>query len=311
MSNLHFLEGFYVITVISNVYRYKIRYELYHTFQQYIEQSGVKLLTVELAFGDREFEVTHKSNSLNVQLRTNCELWHKENLVNIGISHLPPDARYVAWIDADVQFTRPDWAIETVHQLQHHRIVQMWNNCVDLGPKHEALDTFTSFAKCFTDGLPMKATWDKDYTFPHPGFAWAARLDFLKQMGGLIDFAILGSADAHMCWALLGRVSDSFHGYIHQSYKNACLEWQKKAMKFGQFDIGVVDTSMFHFWHGKKKDRKYVERWEILVKNNFNLVTDIIKDGCGLYKLKDECISLKNDIRKYFKQRNEDSIDLN
>ena len=38
----------------------------------------------------------------------------------------------------------------------------------------------------------------------HPGLAWAARRETLDKLGGLLDFAVSGSADTHMANALLG-----------------------------------------------------------------------------------------------------------
>jgi hypothetical protein len=44
---------------------------------------------VELAFGNRPFEVTDPDNPRHVQVRSGHELWHKENLVNLGVARLP------------------------------------------------------------------------------------------------------------------------------------------------------------------------------------------------------------------------------
>lgn len=42
-------------------------------------------------------------------------------------------------MDADVQFSRADWAQETVQQLQHYHVVQMWSMCQDLNVDHEVM----------------------------------------------------------------------------------------------------------------------------------------------------------------------------
>src|SRR5438309_37497 len=105
----------HVVTAISNPVRYKSRYRLYHEFEKHMLDSGVKLWTIEMAFGDRPFEVTQAGNPQHFQVRGWTEVWHKENLLNLAIARLPADAEYIAWVDADVQFTRKDWAEETVH----------------------------------------------------------------------------------------------------------------------------------------------------------------------------------------------------
>ena len=72
--------------------------------------------------------------------------WHKENLVNLGIARLPRDSRYVAWVDADLTFARHDWVQETIQQLQHYPIVQMFAEAHDLGPDGILINSFRSFA---------------------------------------------------------------------------------------------------------------------------------------------------------------------
>src|ERR1700677_494960 len=102
-------QDLHIIAVISNPANFKSRYRLYREFEARMLKEGANLYTVELAIGDQEFAVTDSSNGKHIQLRTNDELWHKENLINIAISRLPDEAEYVAWIDADVQFLRADW----------------------------------------------------------------------------------------------------------------------------------------------------------------------------------------------------------
>jgi hypothetical protein len=52
------LSKFYVIAVVSNPVRFESRYELYQRFKDQIERTGVRMITVEIAFGDRKHEVT-------------------------------------------------------------------------------------------------------------------------------------------------------------------------------------------------------------------------------------------------------------
>ena len=94
----------HVIAVISNPVRYASRERLYRDFARHVEQAGATLWTVEAAYGDRPHLITEPTNPRHLQLRTKHELWHKENLVNLGIARLPADWKYVAWVDADVMF---------------------------------------------------------------------------------------------------------------------------------------------------------------------------------------------------------------
>ena len=78
-------------------------------------------------------------------MRTRDELRHKENLINLGVARLPADWKYVAWVDADVQFARPDIVTETIQQLQHFGVVQMFSQATDLDPQHQPLKQFDGF----------------------------------------------------------------------------------------------------------------------------------------------------------------------
>jgi hypothetical protein len=125
----------YVIGVISNPVRYHSRYQLFRRWKKEMEATPhVKVVTCELAFGNRKHEVTDPMNPFDLQLRCHQELWHKENQINLAVRKLPHDWKYVAWVDTDVSWPDKSWAQETLHQLQHYQLVQPWRDCTDLGP---------------------------------------------------------------------------------------------------------------------------------------------------------------------------------
>jgi len=302
------LEKFYVVAVISNPVRFESRYNLYLRFMEHMKESGVKVLTVELQLGDRAFQITEAGNPMHVQLRTWDEIWHKENMINVGISRLPSDWEFCAWIDADVSFvSNKYWALETVQQLQHYHFVQMFQNAIDLGPKGEVLQTHNGFMWSY---LERKA-FGKGYTHWHPGFAWAARREAIDAVGGLLDIGILGAGDHHMALAMIGRAQISFpkkNKYFEDSeYVRHVMRWQDRCDRWIRRDVGYVAGTIVHNWHGRKKDRRYVERWEILIKNDYNPELDLKRDSQGLYALTDNNIELRDDIRMYFRLREEDA----
>jgi hypothetical protein len=109
---------------------------------------------------------------------------------------------------------------------------------------------------------------------------------------------------------MIGQVDYSIHGKVHENYKKIARAWQEKAKKVINGDIGFVEGTIAHFWHGSKKNRKYQERWQILIDNDFDPEVDIVKDANGLWKLAGNKPKLRDDLRKYFSQRNEDGIDI-
>lgn len=302
------LSNFWVVCPVSNPARFARRYELHRRFVESMKRAGVNLLVVEAAFGDRPFEVTEAGNPNHVQLRTREEIWHKENMINVAMGWLPSDWQYVAWIDGDIDFVRGDWAEETVHQLQHHAFVQMFQTAIDLGPAGEAMTTFDGFAASYvTKAAPPYAK--QGYPHWHPGFAWAARRDAIENVGGLIDVGVLGASDHHMAWALVGEVLEHTPGNVTDSYKRHLTTWQERARVHVAQNVGYVPGTIVHHWHGKKRDRKYQERWDILFRHNFDPDRDLKRDSQGLYALTHEGARLRSDLREYFRQRNEDSID--
>lgn len=302
-------NDFYVICVISNPRRYSVRYKLWKRFEQYMERCGAKLYTVELRYGERPWELAHRDYGRHINLETYDELWHKENMINVGVQHLPDTWKYMAWIDADIEFIRPDWIEETVHMLQHHYVVQMFQTAIDLGPNQEHLATHHGFVYQYhRNTQPPKA-----YGEWHPGFAWAIRRDAWDMIGGLIDTAILGAADNHMAKGLIGRVSETIHKDIHPEYAHKLFQWQERAVRHLKMDVGYVPGTIYHMWHGKKRDRRYWDRWKILVENQFNPDTDLKKDWQGIWQLEvhdERQMRLRDQLRYYFQSRNEDSIDL-
>lgn len=304
-------DTLHVVTVVSNPMRYKSRIALYKEFEKHVACSGATLWTVELALGDRPFDVTQADNPHHIQLRSLEILWHKENMINLAIQRFPLDWEYVAWVDADIMFNRPDWVVETVHQLQTYQIIQMFSKAVDLDPDYNILRSHDGFVwSYFQNGFrsPAGMGYTK-YGLWHPGFAWAANREAIDILGGLMDFAILGAADRHMATALVGCVDDSVPPSISKGYKNELLIWQGRAKKLRK-DIGYMNGTISHYWHGKKKDRRYTERWTILSHNHYDPDTDIKKDWQGLIQLTGNKPRLRDQIRHYFGVRNEDSIDV-
>ena len=328
------LSKFWVVAVISNPVRFDSRVKLFERFKKYMERYNVNLCVVELAYGDRPYSIAQSQyeeprcivsgneKTRVIQLRTWDEIWHKENMINVGISRLPSDWEYVAWIDADVEFKDDNWLEETWHRLQHHHVVQMFNQAIDFGPDDEIIQIHDGFmAMYWKNGMkpPQGSGYSGYYGYGggkktwHPGYGWAIRKEALEHLGGLMEFPILGAADHHMALCMIGEGERSLPKGIHSVYREKIMMWQDRALRYLKKDVGFVNTTLFHHWHGKKKDRRYVERWDVLTKNAFNPSTDLKKDSQGILQLVVESprqIRLRDQIRLYFRNRNEDSIDL-
>jgi hypothetical protein len=317
-----------VVTVITNPVRYLSRYRLYRTFEKEVFDAGAILYTVECAFGTRPFEITDPSNPQHIQVRSSEELWLKENLMNIGIGRLPSDADYVATIDGDLTFARSDWAQETIQQLQHFEVVQMYTSVHYLNAQEEVDKVSPSFMASWINGGKLK-TWkgvrsggvfysnrSKPGAYPTeffgaPGGAWAYRRSALNGMGGLQDFHILGSGDTYMVAGLLGVADDMINPNFSADYKNQILRWQAHALSSVRQNVGTVSGSVLHHWHGPLTSRQYNTRQEILCRSQFAPTSDIKKDAQGVIQLHDDAsqrfVKMRDDIRSYFRSRDEDA----
>lgn len=299
-----------VVAVVSNPVEYGSRYKLFNEFcTRMRKEPQVRLFTVEIQHRNKPF-----ATDANLKLRTEDEIWHKENMINIAVHNLPSKWEYFAWIDADIEFQRPDWVNETLRQLQHYDIVQLFSHAVDLGPSGEMVDTHIGFCYNWVQNLlgddAPKFQTQPYKKFHHTGYAFAMKRSMYDKLGGLLEFPILGAADHHMCKAWIGKVTESFPSNINENYKQLCLNYQDRCTRHLKYNISYVPGTIFHYWHGKKANRKYHERWQILIRNEFDPLMDIKKDSNNLWMLEGNKIQLRDDLRSYFRVRNEDSIDI-
>lgn len=298
----------YVVTVLFNPLRFQSRYRLWSGFEKHCIDSGAVPYTVELALRDRHHEVTQHTNPQHVQLRGESEVWYKENLSNIGMSRLPPDWEYVAFVDADFLFTRPDWATETVHMLQHYDAVQMFTHMTYETFDHRSHGTLNGFAYTHLNQLTIPREYGHKGAV---GGAWAFRRSAIDKLGGLLDSCILGSADWHMAFAMAMR--DDVHPDMNlgkaPGYVAAINRWRDRATAL-RANIGYVDGHVVHHWHGPMKNRGYAWRSSILTENQYDPLADLSYDWQGVLRLTKDKPKLRDEIRAYFRQRHEDSIDL-
>jgi hypothetical protein len=295
------------------------------------EAAGVKLITVEQAFGLRPFMVTQEGNPHHVQVRTVEELWHKENMGNLGFrraAELSPSAREVAFVDADIFPAKPphEWFTETWHMLQHYEVVQMGESLVNLGIHHDALGppmpSFMHNYLKFGSPTPLQHTDKAGGKYPYgggkgwgwPGGCWAYNVEALNKLGGLIDFCILGSGDWYMACGLIGEMKMAIDVRIapSQPYLAALLHWQEIAERWIKRDAGCVPGMLYHYFHGTTRNKGYGSRGDILTRNKFNPHADLKCDVQGLLQLETwepRQIKLRDQIRAYFAARREDDTD--
>jgi len=108
-------------------------------------------------------------------------------------------------------------------------------------------------------------------------FAWAFRREAIDGMGGLFDVGIVGSGDRTMALSFVGKGELTPHPKCSAGYKRSIKLFQDKCEVTIHRDVGCMNGSLIHFWHGPKAKRFYYDRWQILVKSQFDPYTDFVK----------------------------------
>jgi hypothetical protein len=300
-------DKLHVIITISNPCLYARRYILIKEFIQRmeLEETDVLVYVVELAYKKQRFIITNPNNKRHLQLRTDVPLWHKENMVNLGVRRLlPSDWKAMAWIDSDIEFDSPTWAKDTLKVLNGSRdIVQLFSHCIDMNEDGEAMNIFTSFGHQYTKGLPYSKQLVR---FWHPGYAWACTRKAYERMGGLFECAILGSADNIMALSLINMGLKSINENSTEDYKHAVLDFQERVKTLR---LGYIPCVIRHYFHGSKKNRKYNDRWQILLQHEFSPYLHLTKSTDGIIIPTPDCPQeMLDKIMNYFSERNEDEF---
>ncbi len=347
-------ETLHVVLVYNNPFRWESRRRLFNDCVRHmLSCPNVRVYPIELAYDQRPFEVTdpqqadfvNSGRRVDTQLRSDCAMWHKENLINLAVRRFPPGWRYGGYWDADFTTTRHDWALETIHMLQHYSWVQLFSTYVDLTGNYPTswmgqrpYRMSSSFAYNFLHQGEFKTYMekagkfggmgntygirlDRGPKFPYglppgaTGGGWAWRRQAFTTVGGLLETCILGSGDWHMAFGLSGLTNVAAEmKRCTEPYVNKVLQWQQRAgilqSNPGKGVVGCIDHHAIHHFHGSKTRRQYGDRWAILRDNQFDPDVDITKDWQGVFRFTGNKPALRDAVTCYFVTRVEDDPGL-
>jgi hypothetical protein len=348
----HAVPKLWVIGVCSNPVRYGTRYNLFDKWHERIKRApGVNVFIVEVQQGEREFVVTQKDNPCHLQMRTTDELWIKENMVNRAINQITCGVgervagiapAYVMWCDTDIYFEHETtWHYETLHQLQTYDLVQCWETAVDLGPTGQIISPtpHQSFMSCYRkygkkgykngSGTPLSSYYGPtppggtNAPYYHPGYVWAAKLEKFSRVGLLPERCVIGAGDHHLAMCAVGMGEHSVPYDFRTSspyYLEMILDYQRKCERVFEGRVGFVNGSIYHWFHGRKKNRNYWGRWDCIrpkkddegkvIEGAYDPYLDVFSDAQGLLQLDGEKPQMRDALHDYMRARQEDSIDL-
>ena len=295
----------HVIVVISNPCLYAKRYILFKEFIKRMEEEEdrVSIYVVELIYKNQSFIITDALNKNHLQIKTDVPIWHKENMINLGVKYLLPcDYKAFAWIDADVEFDNNSWALDTLKILNGSKdVVQIFSHCVDMDNSCNNLNIYNGFGYSYNKG---KKYTTKGADFWHPGYAWAMTRSAYERVGGLYDKGVLGSGDSIMALSFINKCKDIQNIKYSDDYNNSMILFQNKAKKLR---LGYTPGIIRHYYHGTKANRNYTERWKILMAHKYSPAEHLTYDAVGIL-VPTEAMSHEfiKDIYNYFLERKED-----
>ena len=302
----------WLITCYFNPSHYRTKFENYQRFKERIQQAGLPLLTIECAFGQDEFDLEASPDVL--QVRAQDVMWQKERLLNLAIRQLPSSAKKVAWMDCDILFANPKWAVETARLLDEFPIVQPFTQSFRL-PQDQlrysgAAEMVRGGIAAITHRSPVWLTQGDFARHGHPGYAWAAQRSLLEKHG-LYDAMIIGSADHMMAHAMYGDFASPCLN-ANLGNRSARLDhfqrWGEALHQDVQGRVGYVAGNLLHLWHGDVKNRQYSPRHHKLAQFQFDPHSDIQLSSSGLWEWASPKPELHEWVVNYFSQRQEDGI---
>jgi hypothetical protein len=305
-------ELLHVITVYYNPCQSKRRIQLMNDYINRInmeeDSAQVVLYIVEVVYGDSPFMVTQAGNSRHYQIRLPEDepvLWLKESMINVAVRNLLPlEWKAMAWIDSDLAFENLFWATECLQLLNGaYDVVQLFSHCVDMDRDEGAIQIHTSLGYQYVKGIGYSG---KGLNYGHPGYAWACSRYAYEQMGGLYEYAVLGSGDNIMALSFVQSDIVPISMASHPDYLKTVADFKRRVRGFR---LGYVPGVIRHYYHGSKSNRSYVERWKILVRGEYNPSMHIWSDsekGGVLRATEDFPIGMAEEIRGYFFSRKED-----
>jgi hypothetical protein len=315
---------FWGITTFFNPAGYKNKKQNYLKFRESSKKQGLNLITVELAFNNQPFELTNKDADILVQVRSNSIMWQKERLLNIGLKHLPPNCDKVAWIDSDIIFLNDSWVKETSRALESYAIVQPFSTYLRLKKDNEV------FSSKILEQIPFSRDIDMDgkrffgvgyrasqlgrdillkkniHYYGQVGLVWASRRSVFEGIG-FFDKSVFPVVDMLMAHVFYNnKITKEGRYYINKNTKKHLQDWAKKVYPNVRGSVYYTGGEVLHLWHGVMRRRNYRICRKILNDYNFDPKTDLKVSEDGVFEWQDGREKIQKQVKKYFKQRNEE-----
>lgn len=261
--------------------------------REHLRRAGIPTLVVEGVLAGRE--ATLADSDIVVPLAMHC--FQKEALWSIGWRAAPAHYTKFLFMDADVVWERTDFLDAVSSVLEG----------VDFCQPFEKVDYLDAefrpyFEKISCAGVYLSGELEKTLDFGQtaPGLAWAVQRSVLERWGGFFSDCVVGSSDALLWHALLGKQPRRADFWLARL---GCLRgWESFRDRVAGTRIGVVPGIITHLFHGPRDSRGYHERHRLVEQGDLAEIRQR-KDGvweCGA--------RLAARLAEHFARRSEDSV---
>ena len=283
------LDKLAIIATHFNPCGYERPRDNYHRWLASASRYQEQVTTAEISYDGRFL-----SEGVNVHGTQMNVAFQKEALINKAVSELPEDIEYVCWVDADLEFSNPDWALEGIAKLATGAFsaVQLFEHVV-----HENKE---GIAEREQVGL----AWNYLHTRkPHgmPGGAWMMRRSDFDAIGGLYPFKAVGGGDVTFWNGVAGHFIKR-HKQQSGAADVAENAWIENAHKTIPQRVSSVRGKVRHLWHGDAKNRQHQTRQRIL--KEFDPGKDIFLNADGILEWTSGAMAGR--VLEFFEGRKED-----
>ena len=261
---------FWCVTAYFNPIGYRSKITNFKIFCDRLRAQGAKLFAVECALPHQDFVLQEFLPPENlIQVRSRHIIWQKERLLNMAVERLPEACDKVAWLDCDVYFRDKRWIARATKMLEDYKIIQLYS-------RRYLLDRDGSIYKKegrYLRGWLAQIEHTGKYDGGHPGYAWAARRDFILKhplyercITGVGDF-LFACAVCNLHKHLIGK---DFH------------EWADQIVPAVENSVSYLPGSIYHLYHGPYEKRNYLEAVMKIGESTFDPKIDlrVNRDGC-------------------------------
>ena len=304
----------WTVTSFYNPVRYKNRLKNFRIFRKRLQ---TPLVAVELSYQD-DFELGPGDADILIQIRGQDVLWQKERLLNVGLQAVPETCDKVAWIDCDVVCSGAIGRRRPPQALDDAPLIQLFTARYNL-PRHALPETVSdlkpyhlgsSAAHKLAEGLVLPAVLGRspivDTCGCSLGLAWAGRKELLHEHG-LYDAGIVGGGDRRSICAAFAQFDGLDQPWmVNNRQRQHFQAWAKPFYAAVRGNVGYISGKLYHLWHGDKKDRNYLTRYEGFRQFNFDPFEDIAVSAAGDWQWNSDKPAMHEYLRQYFALRNED-----